>query len=204
MAVEDKESECLSIDSFSHSWLISAGPVEISSSLRSSIDEGPSSFIEMDPRLPASKRFNSCNFHFPDHSSPAPLLHADDLFHNGQIRPHKLNRSATGRDGFDAGYSVGSPSCLTASARGEVGSLKRCRTVSRSVFRKYLSCLRPFFFQRRATSSKVAWMASPDATPLPRMSIASCSVDDSPWRESCGSESSIDEAVLHCKRSFSK
>ncbi|KAL9673039.1 hypothetical protein QQ045_029292 [Rhodiola kirilowii] len=217
MAMENSESESLSVDSFSQSWLINPEPFDItdSCSIRSSIDEeGLSSFIVMDPRLPASKRFfrdvQNSNFHFPDSKSPVPLVHAGDLFHNGRILPRtasSLKKEAAGEDDICSNVSgnMTASTCkdvVTSSKNYRCPLLKRGRTISINVFHRYLSCLQPFIC-RRGTRSKVAenWMASPET--LPRTSIASYSVDDY-WRKSCGSESSIDEAVLHCKRSISK
>lgn len=96
----------------------------------------------------------------------------------------------------------------STSHRVRCASLRRCRRLSKRFFHKYLKLLlRPLFYTTRrrrnqfeggdvATSTNRNWEFS--ATTSPRTSVA-YSADDN-WRRSCDSESSIHEAVLHCKR----
>ncbi|KAL5746454.1 hypothetical protein ACOSP7_027600 [Xanthoceras sorbifolium] len=106
-------------------------------------------------------------------------------------------------------------------------SLRKCRKLSKRLFQKYLDFLvRPLYRRIRGgggggrSSSRAhdhhhqngdsrvhhvanTWVYSAAET-SPRISVAysSTSVDDDYWRKSCDSESSIYEAVLHCKRSI--
>ncbi|CAI8593919.1 unnamed protein product [Vicia faba] len=92
----------LSIESFSYSWLFNLKPsldqsLEFeTSSFRISFDasdELGSCFIEMDPRMPPSKRFfiNSQDFKFDfptsQKSSLNTLVDVDQLFSNGYLMP---------------------------------------------------------------------------------------------------------------------
>ncbi|KAJ6672769.1 MEMBRANE-ASSOCIATED KINASE REGULATOR 6-RELATED [Salix viminalis] len=92
-------------------------------------------------------------------------------------------------------------------------SLRRCRRLSKQIVQKYLDFLRPLYRRIRGhrSSSRAEnidskaqvmknWGYSTETSP--RISVA-YSVDDF-WRRSCDSESSIYEAVLHCKRSNGK
>ncbi|KAJ0475919.1 putative membrane-associated kinase regulator 6 [Helianthus annuus] len=84
-------SESLSIESFSYSWLVNRKPSFESpkGSFRDSLDAfDESNFIEMDPKLSASKRFlvfhQDFNFDLP---TLQPLVHADELISNGILVP---------------------------------------------------------------------------------------------------------------------
>ncbi|KAI9188492.1 hypothetical protein LWI28_012546 [Acer negundo] len=100
-------------------------------------------------------------------------------------------------------------------------SLRKCRKLSKRLFQKYLNFLVKPLYRRirgsgggRSSSSTTSranhqngdhhhsrvhsWVYSAETSP--RISVA-YSADDC-WRKSCDSESSIYEAVLHCKRSI--
>ncbi|KAK3219951.1 hypothetical protein Dsin_013921 [Dipteronia sinensis] len=108
-------------------------------------------------------------------------------------------------------------------------SLRKCRKLSKRLFQKYLNFLVKPLYRRirgsgggRSSSSTTSranhhhhhhqngdhhhhsrvhsWVYSAETSP--RISVA-YSADDC-WRKSCDSESSIYEAVLHCKRSIGK
>ncbi|GMP70397.1 hypothetical protein CsSME_00029267 [Camellia sinensis var. sinensis] len=88
-------SQPLSIESFSYSWLVNLKPsFEIlDDTLCASIDASDeASFIEMDPKLPPSRRFfrgsHDFNFAFPiSQQSPLTLVHADELISDGFLMP---------------------------------------------------------------------------------------------------------------------
>ncbi|CAO2821252.1 unnamed protein product [Amaranthus hypochondriacus] len=213
-------SRPLSIESFSYSWLMNIKPSleSLSESFRAAMDSSDESFfIEMDPNMPASKRFKKldCDFDFNlpfSEQSTAAIVHADDLFCEGFLLPLAKQ------------YSDSSP-CVsplsdfqnTQTSAGDdhgkirCSSLRRCRTLlSRKMFEKYLCFLFPLLGKMRGFRSKSKntednriWVVkknrscSPVASP--RTSVGSFPGD---WKRPCDSESSIHDAVLHCKRSI--
>ncbi|KAE9589084.1 hypothetical protein Lalb_Chr21g0305311 [Lupinus albus] len=221
-----EKSKPFSIESFSYSWLDEMNPSLESQdgSLRTSLDasdEAP--FIELDPRMPPSKRFFNTShasitkFDFPISHSPLTLVDADELFSNGYLMP--LFDESLKMEVYEASHSNPNlPSSLLApkseipKSHSRYFSLKRCRSESRRVFQKYLNYLRTFCRRLRghkagSISKNVGKKAEAVknmgyyAETSPRISVA-YSADD--WRRSCDSESSIHEAVLHCKRSIER
>ncbi|KAM7272978.1 hypothetical protein ACFE04_027642 [Oxalis oulophora] len=228
------ETSPLSIESFSYSWLVNLKPSleSLDNSLRASLDaaslyddQHSSSFIEMDPRMPPSKRFfrkssQDFKFDFPISQSPLTLVDADELFSNGQmiplfIDPLKISRSFQGTsDSEELSLQAVADHVFPASgSKTRCTSLRRCRTLSKRIIHKYLAFFRPIYRRIRSSngrksSSRVETIgvhqpmknwgySSVEASP--RISIA-YSADN--WRRSCDSESSIYEAVLHCKKSI--
>ncbi|KAB1204940.1 putative membrane-associated kinase regulator 6 [Morella rubra] len=216
-------SQPLSIESFSYSWLVNLKPSleSLDNSFRASLDASDeASFIEMDPKMPPSKRFfrNSQDFKFDFPISPSSLafVHADELFSNGYVMPLFFDqvKMEAYSDEPDS-----SPSLPSSSPAPKVlvpnnpysPSFRRCRRLSKHIFQKYLEFLRPLFRKLRwnKSSSKAEsvdkrvhaavknWVYSSETSP--RVSLAYAADD---WRRSCDSESSIYEAVLHCKRSI--
>ncbi|XP_059667155.1 probable membrane-associated kinase regulator 6 [Cornus florida] len=214
----------LSIESFSYRWLVNIKPSyeSLDDTLLACIDTfEEASFIEMDPKLPPSKRFFSgsqdCNFDFPASQSPLSLVHADELISNGFLVPLFVKPSKM--EEYDASSSTPlqpisshAQKSVHSANKFRCSSLRRCRRLSRRLFWKYLDFLRPLCQRlggRRSGSGADTlgtkmqelkhWIYSP-ATP-PRPSVA-YSADN--CRRSCDDESSIYEAVLHCKRSIGK
>lgn len=217
-------SQPLSIESFSYSWLINLKPSleSLSESFRAAMDSSDESFfIEMDPNMPASKRFKKLDkgldFNFSISEQPtAAIVHADELFCDGLLMP--LVDSSRTKE-----YSDSSPCAAplsdfrhrnTASGDHKIrcSSLRRCRSlVSRKMFEKYLYFLFPLLGKMRCcrllSKNRAAgngiWEVknnkSCSSQASPRTSVGSFPSD---WRRSCDSESSIHEAVLHCKRSI--
>ncbi|PKI52104.1 probable membrane-associated kinase regulator 6 [Punica granatum] len=213
-------SQLLSLESFSYRWLVDQKTSKESrgNSLRASLDvSDEGSFIEMDPRSPPSKRFigriksNSLDFKFdfPVLQSPASLVPADKLFAEGFVLP--LFADPSSMEAFQCSdlqpeLHLTKPVVSGSKARPvSLSSRRRNRrlSVSRRFFCKYLSFLRPLYLivirggtrKTRATKNSVY-----PADDSPKTSCA-YSVDD--WRHSSAdSESSIYEAVLHCKRSI--
>jgi len=216
-------SQPLSIESFSYSWLVNLKPSleSLDNSLRASLDASDeASFIEMDPRMPPSKRFfrnsQDFKFDFPISQSPLTLVHADELFSNGYVMP--LFVDPLKMEAYDVSDSTSAlptsshaPKTVVSACKPQrCSSLRRCRRLSKQIVQKYLDFLRPLYRRIRGhrsssrdenIDSKVQvmknWVYSAETSP--RISVA-YSVDDC-WRSSCDSESSIYEAVLHCKRS---
>lgn len=216
--------QTLSVESFSYSWLANMNPSFSSPghSLRASLDAyDEASFIEMYPQLSSSKRFFkvSQDFDFPISQAPTTLVHADELIFNGFIVPVFLKQVKT--DAYDASdptKTSPSPSCISEKLHSDSGSrtrsssFRKCRKLSKQMFLKYMDFLRPLCqrVRGRKSGSRVGtcttrlhgektWPCS--ASTSPQESVA-FSADN--WRRSCDSESSIYEAVLHCKRTIGK
>ncbi|CAI0449789.1 unnamed protein product [Linum tenue] len=237
--METSQQQPLSIESFSYSWLAAASlKPSLETLLDAAADEysAASSYIEMDPRMPPSKRFfrsysssSGHDFNFPDHSPP-PMNHADELFADGYVVPFFLRKAAASSS--SSSNSVGSSPVSTVEdgpVRSGGEKTRRCSSFRR-VVEKYLELVGPLLGRlsgrrggggprnRRSLSSKGViissninklamkrWLSSGKASP--RVSAA---YSDEGWRRSASSsssgdsESSIREAVLHCKRSFGK
>lgn len=217
----EEASQPLSLESFSYRWLVDWKPSAESQEdpLRASIDvSDEGSFIEMDPRSPASKRFmisrkNSSSldfkFDFPVLQSPDYLVPADELFAEGFVLPLFMDRSDMKADDYiDLKIKLNStraPAVSGGKSKPVSSSLrkrKRRLSASRRFFCKYLNFLRPIYciiFRRGTRRAQVTRKSVHPADDSPKTSCAR-SVDD--WCYSwVDSESSIYEAVLHCKRS---
>ncbi|KAI5443854.1 probable membrane-associated kinase regulator 6 [Lathyrus oleraceus] len=230
----------LSIESFSYSWLLNLKSsldqtLQTSSSFRiyvDAYDELGSSFIEMDPRMPSSRRFfvNSQDFKFDfptsQQSSLNTLVHADQLFSNGYLMPlfddslkniepyDKDSSNSNSNSTLSSSFISHVPKKVVSLENCRTPSLKRCRTLSRRMFQKYLKFLKPLCRrlrgQKPGSSKHENGMKRTQSgknyrgnycESSPRISVA-CSTDYS--RISCDSDSSIYEAVLHCKRSIER
>ncbi|XP_058773347.1 probable membrane-associated kinase regulator 6 [Vicia villosa] len=219
----------LSIESFSYSWLFNLKP-SLDQSLETSsfrisvdaIDELGSSFIEMDPRMPSSRRFfiNSQDFKFDfpisQQSSLTTLVDADQLFSNGYLMPLCDYDSSNSNSNSTLPSSSIShvPKKVVPIENSRSPSLKRCRTLSKRMIQKYLNFLKPLCRKLRSQKSgsskhengmkrtqSVKNVRGSYCESSPRISVA-YSTDN--WRMSCDSDSSIYDAVLHCKRSFER
>lgn len=216
-------SQPLSIESFSYSWLMNLKPSQegLDSSLRDSLESpDEASYIEMDPRLPPSKRFyrrsSSHDFRFDFPASPAPLtlVHADELFSGGYVLPIFANpvKIKPYEADFVSNKTLPSSShpakFYPTENKIHSPSLRRCGKLSKQVFHKYFQLFKPLCqIIRRCKSSSERENSRTQAgrncvypaDTSPRISSA-YSVDN--CRRSCDSDISIYEAVLHCKRSI--
>ncbi|GAV69903.1 hypothetical protein CFOL_v3_13403 [Cephalotus follicularis] len=196
-------SPSLAIESFSHSWLANAKP-----SL-DSFDEPLTASVDSSHEHTSKAH----NFNF-DIQLCIDLVDADELFFNGLIKPvyvepPKRGPSCSNSDSTSVMLDSSSSSIKTvviqAPTRGHI--LRRWRKASDQVLQKCCQYVRSFFFKvgcsrkciRVDDIDRRVWEArslsnSPQASPLPTIA---CSVGD--W---CDTESSIYEAVLHCKRSI--
>ncbi|GMJ14960.1 MEMBRANE-ASSOCIATED KINASE REGULATOR 6 [Hibiscus trionum] len=175
-------AESISIESFSYSWLVNLTP-----SLDTSLNE-TASFIEMDPTFFQNPQdFNK--FNFPtSQTPPLTLAHADELFADGYIVPFFANHSTPTRPQASSQRDQIPDSGTKRRGR----CFRKCRTrtrLSRKMVLKYLDFLRSLFSRIRGFKS-----CSKPEKPSPRA--------NDPWRKSFDSESSIYEAVLHCKQSI--
>uniref|UniRef100_A0A803MKW3 Membrane-associated kinase regulator 6 n=1 Tax=Chenopodium quinoa TaxID=63459 RepID=A0A803MKW3_CHEQI len=193
-----ESSQPLSIESFSYSWLINLKPSleSLSESFRAAMDSSDESFfIEMDPNMPASKRFKKLdkdfdfNLPFLEQTTDA-IVHADELFCDGLLMP-LVNSSR------NQAYSDSSPCASPLSEFQNRNTASGDRKIRCSSLRRSKS-------KNRAADDGI-WVKnksssfSPQASP--RTSVGSFPGD---MRRSCDSESSINEAVLHCKKSIDK
>ncbi|XP_076940704.1 putative membrane-associated kinase regulator 6 [Bidens hawaiensis] len=213
-------SESLSIESFSYSWLVNR-KLSFESpkgSFRASLDAfDESSFIEMDPKLSASKRFlvfhQDFNFDLP---TLQPCVHADQLISNGILLPLFLKPLDIGI--YDSNSSTPDTS-VCSNALAKPCSYRRYKRLPKRVVQKYVRLVRLIWLKMKrghdAIEVKTAenwdscgsdnwsrsWVfeSAKNYTLSPTTSEA-CAVDD--WRRSCDSESSIYEAVLHCKKTI--
>lgn len=209
-------SQSLSIESFSYSWLVDLKPSLDNSpdgSFRASLDvSDEASFIEMDPKLSPSKRFfivhQDLNFDFPVLQSPLSLVHADELISNGILvpvffKPLKMEEAYDSSSDSIPSTPESSPTKenIRLFRRIRCSSLRRYKRFSKRVLQKYLDLFRPIYQRIKGRKSRMQGMNSwgYSAATSPRSSVA-YSVDN--WRRSCDSESSIYEAVLHCKRTI--
>ncbi|KAL1813766.1 hypothetical protein ACET3Z_023831 [Daucus carota] len=212
-------SQTLSIESFSYSWLANLKPSFESPghSFRASLDiYDEALFIEIDPNLSSSNRFIrvSQEFNFPISQAPVTLVHADELISNGLLMPFFVKQLKA--DAHDhASDSTKNLQCplfssekLKSGTRIRCSSLKKCRKLTKKIFQKYVNLIRPLCqrVRGRRSGSRVGTFTSRmhgernwdcSASTSPRASVA-YSADT--YRMSCDSESSIQEAVLHCKR----
>ncbi|KAI3818021.1 hypothetical protein L1987_11823 [Smallanthus sonchifolius] len=231
-------SESLSIESFSYSWLVNLKPSFESpkGSFRASFEAfDESNFIEMDPKLSASKRFLVFHQDFDfDLPTLQPCVHADELISNGILVPLFLKPLDIGIYDSDSNSnstpasSVCSTTLENPCSYRRSGSLsfRRYKRLPKRVIQKYLRLLRLIWLKMRrgrCDNNKVkraknwefsstmescgsdnwsrSWVfeSAKNCTLSPRISEA-CGVDN--WRRSCDSESSIYEAVLHCKKTI--
>lgn len=196
----------LAIDSFSYSWL---------SNVRTSFDDLDEplrpSFVEGESYPEKSQNFN---FNVSVSQLSPTLLHADELFADGIIKPFFAGKS--GDQNFQASSSL--KTCPTQSlysfARKSIFPAirihwlapARWRKSSVQALRRCITYLRPSCFKpgcgRKSTEAHVdrrfqelgSWNCSPQ--PSQPQSPPSAYVTGD-WSDT---ESSIYEAILHCKR----
>ncbi|KAI9182140.1 hypothetical protein LWI28_022492 [Acer negundo] len=87
-------SQSLAVESFSYSWLSNIKPSfdSLDESPRASLDSfHEATSADLDYKIVKSQRFQgesqNFNFDIPISQSPAPFLHADELFSDGLIKP---------------------------------------------------------------------------------------------------------------------
>ncbi|KAF6162127.1 hypothetical protein GIB67_008256 [Kingdonia uniflora] len=187
--------QSLSIESFSYSWLLNTS------------DDHP--YIEMDPKLTASKRFlrnytssQDFNFDLPIFHQQSPLVHADELFSNGLLVPLFLSQSKI--NPFDVSESVStspvsSESLTTAILpihRVRCPFMKRCRKLSTRLLRKYLCFLIPLY--QKIYSKNMSTIRPESGVAKPDGDQQIMAFSQANW---CHMDNSIHEAILHCRKS---
>ncbi|KAK9094503.1 hypothetical protein Scep_025972 [Stephania cephalantha] len=231
-------SQPFSIESFSYSWVINIKPsiegldenLVVRSSLEFSKEEAHT-FIELDPKLTASKRFTTkkypqdFNFDlplFPHQSSPLALVHADELFSNGLLMPFFLKQSKLDSLNSTSHSVPNSPSCLSSKSSSflfSTGRLRypcpfitRCRRSSKQILLKYLSFFRPLYRrvqrhqqqQQQQQPSRLSNSISSRAKRNADFGHSSPQITKACSNNGdwCYIDNSISEAILHCKRSI--
>ncbi|KAF8116803.1 hypothetical protein N665_0014s0065 [Sinapis alba] len=229
---QDASMTLVPIESFSYSWLVNFPSLEasIDDYHQTYEDSSSSSFIEMDPRLPPSRRFfinkaHESSFKFDTFVSFADedhtLVHADEIFRDGYVMPYLSKAtSATTEEKYEMlDTKTEKKKMVTRDIHeSKSPSCRKLKRVSKWVLLRYLDFLTPLCKRLRRcrpagspggtgldarirlTTLSRSRVYSEETTSSPRISVA----DDCYWRRSCDSESSIYEAVLHCKKSFEK
>ncbi|KAI3519460.1 hypothetical protein L1887_08601 [Cichorium endivia] len=204
-------SQPISVESFSYTWLSNPNPILNSPncSFRVSFDASDdASFIEMDPNLTPSKRFlvrpdtdTDSGFDFPTSQLPITLVHADKLISNGTLLPMK---SCAPSDSVPVSPLYPTTQENRRFRKSRSLSLRRCNRLPKRIIQKYLDLVQPLWCRLRrgrSDSSRVQGVENWECSGSfgPRTSGA-CWADNR--RRSCDSESSIHEAVVHCKRTI--
>ncbi|KAL5796096.1 hypothetical protein ACOSQ2_000916 [Xanthoceras sorbifolium] len=214
-------SQSLATESFSYSWLSNVKPSfdSLDESLRASLDSYHEAIsTDLDYKIIKSQRFwaeaQNFNFDIPVSLSPAALLHADELFSDGLIKPVYVDPSKI--EMSHTSDSVTIPPVSSCSSRNIISAyqvhyqfFRKWRKLSKQVLQKCFGYLRPFCHKVGSSrkSNRVddidwrvwevkSWSNSPQASPRRH---AAYSVGN--WSDM---ESSIYEAILHCKRSVEK
>ncbi|KAL0843916.1 hypothetical protein Bca101_017162 [Brassica carinata] len=225
---QEASMQLVPIESFSYSWLVNFPSLEASIDDYHQTCEDSSSFIEMDPRLPPSRRFfinkaHESSFKFDTFVSFADedhtLVHADEIFCDGYVMPYRTKAtSATTEEEYQPLDTKTEEKKTETRNIQSKSPCRKLRRVSKIVLLRYLDFLTPlckrlrrcrsagspggtgFDARLRLKTLSRSRVYSEETTSSPRISVA----DDCYWRRSCDSESSIYEAVLHCKKSFEK
>ncbi|XP_019159467.1 PREDICTED: probable membrane-associated kinase regulator 6 isoform X2 [Ipomoea nil] len=223
----------LATESFSYSWLFNGNPpldgLADSESPRTSIDEAGAleitTFIVHQKRL-LNEESQNFNFDLPAASSESPLsmVHADELFSEGQIIPLYINRSNNEAKKESLSDSITAP-------ESQKDFIEKWRGLPSRMLQKWLRYLKPLFKRigMQRNTAKVGCQAS-----VPRFTKAYSAVDragekqtgnkkknirktrswsntpqasplQSPYHSTDDKhdmECLVTEAILHCKRSF--
>ncbi|XP_076927645.1 putative membrane-associated kinase regulator 6 [Bidens hawaiensis] len=149
-----EESQPLSVESFSYTWLVNQNQPPLDSpnlSFRFSFDGA--SFIEMDSNLTPSKRFlvnKDFDFNVPKYQPHVTLVHADKLISNGILVPLKS-------------YSnLNIPVSPLSSSTQEEGrfrksrsmSLSKCNKLHKTIIQKYMDLIRSLCYRMRRGRSR--------------------------------------------------
>ncbi|KAK0583012.1 hypothetical protein LWI29_032369 [Acer saccharum] len=213
--------QSLAVESFSYSWLSNVKPSfdSLDESPRASLDSfHEATFADLDYKIVKSQRFQgesqNFNFDIPISPSPAPFLHADELFSDGLIKPvyvdpSKIETSHTSDPVTVPPVSSFSSRNIIAAHQVHYHFFRKLRKSSKRVLKKCFGYIIPFCHKVGSSRKSnrvddIDWRVwevksrsnSPQASPQRHTAY---SVGD--WSDI---ESSIYEAILHCKRSIEK
>lgn len=188
-------SESLSIESFSYSWLVNLKP-SFETSFRASFDDD-SNFIEMDPKLSASKRFLVFHqdFDFDLPTLQPNCVHADELISNGILVPLFLKPLDIGMGIYDSVSSSTPVSPVSSATHGRSRSLlsRRYRRLPKSVVRKYLNLVRLLWLRMRRGRADADSGSGSGSGPSTGIGISSPreteTYSSNNWLRSCDSDS---------------
>ncbi|KAG4187867.1 hypothetical protein ERO13_A08G127400v2 [Gossypium hirsutum] len=206
-----ESSQPLAIESFSSSWF---------SDHKTSLDglvESPRESFGYYYGESSNRFLTDQNFNFDATAqTPEPvIIHADELFTNGFIRPIYIDPSKRDSCNTLDSISIQTPpfTSRTENPKGRSGCcfVRKYRKSTKKVLRSLFEHLRPLChklgcsrkstrvddIERRMMGRAKSWNGSPQASPQQFTPCASMGA-------SCHLENSIYEAVLHCKRSIEK
>ncbi|KAH0889091.1 LOW QUALITY PROTEIN: hypothetical protein HID58_051520 [Brassica napus] len=157
---QDASMALVPIESFSYSWLANFPSFEasIDDYHQTYEDSSSSSFIEMDPRLPPSRRFfinkaHESSFKFDTYVSFADddhsLVHADEIFRDGYIK--EISAGSSGGTGFDARITTLSRSRVYSE---ETTSSPRMIVIGEGLVTQRAPFTKPFFIARNLSRNK--------------------------------------------------
>ncbi|KAK1421435.1 hypothetical protein QVD17_23768 [Tagetes erecta] len=196
-----EDSQPLSVESFSCTWLVNRNPSLHSPncSFRFSFDAADgASFIEMDPNLTPSKRFlvhQDFDFHVPKSQSHlSNLVHADNLISNGILVPLK---TCSDSNMPNSPFLSSTPEEGRLRKSRSIMSSRKCSKLPKTIIQKYMDLVRPLWCRmRRGRSDRSRVRGIENCGPSSKTS-------DVCWGgRCCDSDSSIDEAVVHCKKTI--
>lgn len=210
-------SQLIAVESFSYSWL-QQNIAPSFDSLHESLQAASDSFHE-DNFTNSDYKIVNCqkclsepqnfNFDVPVSQSPDALLHADELFSDGLIRPVYVDpwKLDVSRSSNSCTVPLSSSRNISSAHKVHHQVIRRWSNLSKRVLQKCFRCLIPCC-RKVGTSRKSSrvddidrnlwkvksWNDSPQASPPV---CTTYSVGD--WHDV---DSSIYEAILHCKRSI--
>ncbi|KAA8516111.1 hypothetical protein F0562_019290 [Nyssa sinensis] len=243
----EPSSQPLATESFSYRWLINKKPsfdglneLPFRISLDNSDHEATSE--ERNSKMVTSQRFlveaQNFNFDFPVSKSPASIVHADEIFSDGQIipiyiDPSKIEPFNTSNSAPATPISALSSKNVGSASRSPFRFLRKWRKSSKRVLQKYfgflcqtVGCSRKSIkvddIDRKVWPEVKSWSNSPVASDWCDIKRKDTKITDTEsilrkgksWSNSpvrspsystgdwCDNESSIYEAILHCKRSI--
>ncbi|XP_047329461.1 probable membrane-associated kinase regulator 6 [Impatiens glandulifera] len=206
----------ISIESFSYRWLLNlnnnpSSILEFDDQVQGQDDNSSSfrysslGFIEMDPRLPASRRFyirasggggsHDFNFTFPvASSSPVDELISDGLILMQPLFIDNSMKKVEDQETDSSSHDHNDVTRLNMKSDSSCSNKIRRNSISKRFFLKYFAFFMAPFCKKICNRRRSRGLA--------RVESVNSSCDN--WRRSssCDSESSIHEAVLHCKRSI--
>ncbi|KAL5729756.1 hypothetical protein ACHQM5_002659 [Ranunculus cassubicifolius] len=199
---QHQQALALSVESFSFKWVINLKHSfdGLGDSFRSSLEASDhTSFIDMDPTWRKRSLGGEGDFNFP--SSSSMLVHADEVFSKGLLMPFLFTPSST-----DNGITTFAEVLKKSSASRRSSFLLKCWKSWRRALKKHLCFLGPSFgkVQDSCNSSSAEIMIDNtqcEETISRRTSTTNTDYITYDWSDI---EKSIQEAVLHCKRSFEK
>ncbi|KAD5961216.1 hypothetical protein E3N88_12689 [Mikania micrantha] len=196
-----EDPQQLSVESVPYAWLANRNPSldRPNHSFRLSFDATDrSSFIEMDPNLTPSKRFighQDLDFNVPKPEPDKTFVLTKKLASNRILVPSKSY------SGFNIRVSP------LGSTPGEEGrfrksrsmSLRKCNRLPKTIVQKYMELFRPIWCSMRWGRPGIGQVQGVEnCGPGPGFKTSGVC-----WaRRCCDSESSIHEAVVHCKKTI--